>query len=685
MQNTTPANNPAPVGTLAEGPSGALALDVSPVWTGRHVFTQPVAFPSKQTFQATQIVASGQASGSLLVSGAAGWQALPVGPQGQVLTSVGGAPIWGRIDLASGVAGVMPVANGGTGVASPLAGGLVVGASGVWAQLPPGAEGSVLSVRSGTPAWVSSSALSGSGAVGHIAAWGTAGVLGQSSLSIKSVFASGDACVIAAKRPRLLLSDGLRGGMSLEHDGATLVVGVNDPWLGGHDEGFEGAAIRLDTRDEYGTQFFRLNRTDRDEAEVTVWSVGRDGALTCGSVPSSRITGAVPVSQGGTGVSVYSRGDILCASSSNTLSRVSAIEAEGLYLKVVNGYPTWATGASGAANGAVRLPAGTSSAAPLMFLPGVLTATPVDGSLEWAGGQPLFTSGGVRRPVAFSDGDITGSAGSVSGVVGLANGGTGSDLSAARVGGLLCVQADGKPGWLTPGGAGLILTSRGPDACPSWEVGLRGVTAATGGGLIVDSSDPARPSVEVDRSVPFRWAADHSFPDVSVEGELSLASSAVFAPSQPAAAQTGEMWWDGTHLRFRTAANTVAITDSSPQPLSHCLRLGEEISPSAGSTRRARFPLPYAADGVSSVAWRLRRLDFRSEVAPTSSDAQTNILVDGVRALSSPLRIPVGQQSASATDFAMFSANSGQLVQVEFVDDGGGDAWSYSLQIEQIP
>lgn len=82
--------------------------------------------------------------------------------------------------------------------------------------------------------------------------------------------------------------------------------------------------------------------------------------------------------------------------------------------------------------GTVVLPTGTTSAAPLRFVSGTNLTTPVAGVMEW-NGTNLFitqTSGPTRKTIAYTDSNITGTAANVSGVVAVANGGTGGTTAA---------------------------------------------------------------------------------------------------------------------------------------------------------------------------------------------------------------------------------------------------------------
>lgn len=84
--------------------TGNLQLDLtySPTWTGIHTFTQAIVFASGQTFDITKLSIGGQTNGDLIRYNS-GWQRVGIGTSNQVLTVVGGLPVWA--DLSGGMIG----------------------------------------------------------------------------------------------------------------------------------------------------------------------------------------------------------------------------------------------------------------------------------------------------------------------------------------------------------------------------------------------------------------------------------------------------------------------------------------------------------------------------------------------------------------------------------------------------
>lgn len=71
-----------------------------------------------------------------------------------------------------------------------------------------------------------------------------------------------------------------------------------------------------------------------------VSDIAADGTLTCSAVGFTQLSGTAATTQGGTGLTSYSTGDVLYASGSNTLAKLG-IGSTSQVLTVVGGVPTW--------------------------------------------------------------------------------------------------------------------------------------------------------------------------------------------------------------------------------------------------------------------------------------------------------------------------------------------------------
>ena len=144
-------------------------------------------------------------------------------------------------------------------------------------------------------------------------------------------------------------------------------------------------------------------------------------------------------------------------------------------------YNLQVTGGIKALTGGIRIGAGTAAIAPLALQSGVNLTTPSAGSVEYDGANLYFTPAASRKTVAFLDSNITGTSGNVTGVVVVANGGTGATTAAgARTN--LAAAASGTNGDITS------LT--GLTTALSVAQGGTGVTTSTGTGSVVLSASP---------------------------------------------------------------------------------------------------------------------------------------------------------------------------------------------------
>ena len=83
----------------------------------------------------------------------------------------------------------------------------------------------------------------------------------------------------------------------------------------------------------------------------------------------------------------------------------------------------------------LNLVAGSTTVPALVLSSGAVLTTPVAGAVEWTGNSLYVTlsTGPTRKEIAFLDSNITGTASNVSGIVAIANGGTGATtISGAR-------------------------------------------------------------------------------------------------------------------------------------------------------------------------------------------------------------------------------------------------------------
>jgi len=143
---------------------------------------------------------------------------------------------------------------------------------------------------------------------------------------------------------------------------------------------------------------------------------GSTNTLT--NVPASALTGTVGATNGGTGLTSYSTGDIVYASATNTLSKLTA-GTNGYVLTLAAGVPSWAAGGGGLTIGTTSISGGTT-------------------------GQLLYDNAGVVGELA---------------TVPVANGGTGAATLTANA--VLIGNGTSAVTTVAPGTSGNLLTSNG--------------------------------------------------------------------------------------------------------------------------------------------------------------------------------------------------------------------------------
>lgn len=147
----------------------------------------------------------------------------------------------------------------------------------------------------------------------------------------------------------------------------------------------------------------------------------------------------------------------------------------------------------GTMTGAITLPAATAGGVvPLKFTQSVATpSAPADGDFWLSGDVFYYYNGSATKTIAFTDSNITGTAANVTGVVAAANGGTGQ--SSYTIGDILYASGATALSKLAGVATGNVLLSGGVATAPAWgKVGLTthvsGILALANGGTGADLS-----------------------------------------------------------------------------------------------------------------------------------------------------------------------------------------------------
>ena len=211
--------------------------------------------------------------------------------------------------------GTLPIARGGTGLATaPTNGQLLIG-NGTGYTLAALAAGSGISITnaSGSITLASTGVLTTTGTANQVLVnGGTASANGNVTLSLPQNIHTGATPTFA----RLTLTDGTQTT-------STPVLSMTQTWNAGA-IAFEGFKINItDTASAAASLLM-----DLEVGGTSRFAVRKDGAVTVGSWAATTIATTV----GGTGLTSYATGDILFASAANTLSTLAAAASGNVLL-----------------------------------------------------------------------------------------------------------------------------------------------------------------------------------------------------------------------------------------------------------------------------------------------------------------------------------------------------------------
>jgi hypothetical protein len=314
---------------------------------------------------------------------------IPVGTNGYVLTSNGTAPAWSAIpsNVASfqtslngltpstattgavTLAGTLGATSGGTSQSTYTTGDIIyASATNTLSKLPIGTSGQVLSISSGVPSWSSAS--------------------GSTTLTTDSFTATAGQTSFSVTYTPALLQGVYRNGVKLDPSDYTAT---------------SGTAIVLNTGANLGdniqVQYFSSLATTTAVNSISFGSTG----LT----PSTASTGIVNVAgtlgsgYGGTGFSTYATGDLVYASATNTLSKLTA-GTNGYVLTLSGGVPSWQANTGGVTSFQTSL----TGLTPSTSTTGAITLAGTLGVASGGTGSTTFTAYGVLAGGTTSTGAV---------------------------------------------------------------------------------------------------------------------------------------------------------------------------------------------------------------------------------------------------------------------------------------
>jgi hypothetical protein len=262
----------------------------------------------------------------------------------------------------------------------------------------------------------------------------------------------------------------------------------------------------------------------------TITFTGFSGVVTAsgGVITSSATLG---VALGGTNLASYSTGDILYASGSTTLSKLGI----------------------GSTNGAILMSNGSSAPSWATSIPTLITFS---SGLTISSGTITFT--GFSGVVTASGGVITSSA-----TLGVALGGT--NIASYTAGDMLYATGSTTLAKLGIGATnGAIMMSNGSSA-PSWVTSIPALITFSAGITVTGAKTTLA---------------------ATASGYASVNLPSGTAPSSPT---SGDLWWDGTSLSFRTASSTVNLLTPTVTP--------------AGSNTQIQFNDGGTMAGSANLTW----------------------------------------------------------------------------------
>lgn len=274
-------------------------------------------------------------------------------------TSGGPVTSSGTITLA----GTLITSNGGTGLTSYTAGDLPYYATGTaLSKLGIGTANYVLTSSGTAPQYVAQSTLSvGSATTSTNLAGGAIGSVPYQSGAGATSFLAGN----TATTPNFYTSTGTGSAAQAptltSSTGSGSVVLATSPTLVTPNLGTPASATLTNATglpistgvSGLGTGVATALGTNTGSAGAFVVNGGALGTPSSGTLTnatglplSTGVTGTLPATNGGTAQSTYTTGDLLYASATNTLSKLS-IGSSGQVLTVTGGVPVWAAGGGG--------------------------------------------------------------------------------------------------------------------------------------------------------------------------------------------------------------------------------------------------------------------------------------------------------------------------------------------------
>ena len=637
------------------------------VWSGKHIFSRPIIFAQDQYFPLDKLTHDNCSLGSVIVSTGEGWQALPPGSPGQVLTFTSKGAKWLNVTLDQ-AEGTLPKINGGTGWPDfPVKGLLCNTGKPVLDIIPFTLNKKILLSENNEVLWQDYQDIADDIAKRF-----------PKIFNLKS-----NKAILDKQNPGILLQDINQVDMSLVDN--------------------KNFKISLNSISENKINKIINFSLDKSTFEIkvdnnVVFSIDDKGFIEKGSLSINNISGIVPLQQGGTGLDSYDPGDLLYISENGSFTRLSTKNAEGCFLRIVGGMPKYVyfekTGFDGVFESPVTF-AKTSVQASVTIQPNDLISNPTLGSLEFDGNQLYITNKQDRKKFAYIDSDIAGNSENVNGTVDLSHGGTNANLEALNEGQMIVMSNDYKFEALEQGNEGQILSSMGHGASPKWIDPVGNLTSGKTSGIKINKNN-FNFDLSFDSSLDYDWSGENT-----IKNKLILESQAkLFIKREPSSEDApiniqssktptklldGDIWYDGNNLNLFANGQKINLSSSSDVNPHYYLTLAAGSEALDGRKIRMKTPVPPLVGRGTAInaKWRLRRLDILFDEIPLDN-VSINLWSNNNKILLSNGIIPQNVEKFTFESFEEAFVETNEILQLECVKSGGSNYWSAFLLVELI-